>query len=374
MSNEHTVELQAPAKPSVVSRDRYSVTLSWNPPEGLQASNGDRSIVYTLQMHDRVRGWVTVYWGHRTREQVRDLPPGGCAHFRLRASLDDRHSPWGATFAASTTEDQVAVVKLERAVAAGKTAVVKKVLASRPSAAELMSRGGVSPLAQASLRGDALTVSLLLAAGADADRAGGGAGRTPLMLAAAQGHLDVCTMLLERGASWDTKDWSGCTPLHYAVDASQLDVVRLALDSGADIDARDNQGWTPLMRGVSMESSEEVLRELVGRGASLDAEDRRGQTALMQAVLATRRDAVSILLAAGAGRKRRNLYGNTALDMARARNLKEIVRLLMNAEDDARNGKRKATPEEKDLQQQDARPSSHSAMVLASAKAKEVAL
>ncbi|XP_049808102.1 26S proteasome non-ATPase regulatory subunit 10 isoform X2 [Schistocerca nitens] len=297
MSNEHVVELQAPGKPSVVSRDRYSVTLSWNPPEDLQAGNGDRSVVYTLQMHDRVRGWVTVYWGHRTHEQVRDLPPGGCAHFRLRASLGDRHSPWGATFAANTTEDQVAVVKLERAVAAGKTAVVKKVLASR----------------------------------------------------------------------------SGCTPLHYAVDASQLDVVRLALDSGADIDARDNQGWTPLMRGVSMESSEEVLRELVGRGASLDAEDRRGQTALMQAVLATRRDAVSILLAAGAGRKRRNLYGNTALDMARARNLKEIVRLLMNAEDDARNGKRKAAQEEKDLQQ-DARPSSHSAMVLASAKAKEVAL
>nr|CAD7575538.1 unnamed protein product [Timema californicum] len=109
---------------------------------------------------------------------------------------------------------------------------------------------------------------------------------------------------------------SGCTALHYAVDASQEETLQFAMDDGADIEAKDRQGWTPLMRGMVSESTISILQALVSRGADVNCCDRRNQTCLMQAVLSGRQDAVKLLIDAGVDLHSRNVYSNTALDMA----------------------------------------------------------
>jgi len=72
---------------------------------------------------------------------------------------------------------------------------------------------------------------------------------------------------------------------------------------------------------VIMESSVEILKKLLERGAVLNCVDRHGQTCLMQAVLSGRQDVVKLLVDSGVDLASCNVYHNTALDMAWARNL-----------------------------------------------------
>lgn len=76
-----------------------------------------------------------------------------------------------------------------------------------------------------------------------------------------------------------------------------------------------------------MESSVEILRELLMRGAVLNCVDHRGQTCLMHAVLSGRQEVVKLLVDSGADLAPCNVYQNTALDIARARGLK-VIQLL----------------------------------------------
>jgi ankyrin repeat protein len=73
-----------------------------------------------------------------------------------------------------------------------------------------------------------------------------------------------------------------------------------------------------------MESSVEILRKLLEQGAMLNCVDRRGQTCLMHAVLSGSQNVVKLLVDSGADLALCNVYQNTALDMARARDLKVI--------------------------------------------------
>jgi len=76
-----------------------------------------------------------------------------------------------------------------------------------------------------------------------------------------------------------------------------------------------------------MESSVEILRQLLMRGAMLNCVDRRGQTCLMHAVLSGRQEVVKLLVDSGADLAPCNVYQNTALDIARAKGLK-VIQLL----------------------------------------------
>jgi FOG: Ankyrin repeat len=77
-----------------------------------------------------------------------------------------------------------------------------------------------------------------------------------------------------------------------------------------------------------LESTLPILQKLLERGGLVNAVDRRGQTCLMQAVLSGREKVVKLLVDAGADLTPSNMYHNTALDMARARELK--VRIWSN--------------------------------------------
>ncbi|XP_067006786.1 fibronectin type 3 and ankyrin repeat domains 1 protein [Anabrus simplex] len=250
-------------------------------------------------------------------------------------------SPWSLTTSAATKEAPISITNLHRAVQHSKPLTVRKILNSRHGVVDVLNHAGTSPLMQAAVKGDSQMVGLLLSAGADVNIGAWGTGRTALMLACYNGHVDIAQQLREKGALWEVKDRFGCTALHYAVEGSQLEAVLFALGDGADIEATDSQQWTPLMNGIVVETPSRILQVLIQRGASVNAVDSRGVTCLMHAVLADRADVVKLLLDSGADPTHSNDYQNTALGMARAREKKDIVRLLTPSTQGSKEEKKK---------------------------------
>jgi ankyrin repeat protein len=70
-----------------------------------------------------------------------------------------------------------------------------------------------------------------------------------------------------------------------------------------------------------MESSVEILKKLLERGAMLNCVDRHGQTCLMHAVLSGHQDVVKLMVDSGADLTACNVYHNTAIDLALAKDL-----------------------------------------------------
>ncbi|MGH8278141.1 MAG: ankyrin repeat domain-containing protein [Gammaproteobacteria bacterium] len=70
------------------------------------------------------------------------------------------------------------------------------------------------------------------------------------------------------------------------------------------------------------------LGKLIQAGANVNAQDRFGVTPLMQAVIGNNIAAVRTLLAAGADLRKKDLLGDTALDLARALGRAEMIKLL----------------------------------------------
>lgn len=66
-----------------------------------------------------------------------------------------------------------------------------------------------------------------------------------------------------------------------------------------------------------LESSLNVIRELLHRGAEVNSHDKRNVTCLMLATLSGRSEVVGVLINGGADPQRRDIYNNTALDMAK---------------------------------------------------------
>jgi uncharacterized protein len=126
-----------------------------------------------------------------------------------------------------------------------------------------------------------------------------------------------------------TREW------HDAVRRGSLNDLDRLLKSGHDIDARDGHGQTALMLAAA-EGHGEVVGWLIERGAALDHTAKYGLSALMLAVVRGRADVVRRLADAGAGiglhgTGAPGFAGKTAMDLALAREQRDIVEILRNA-------------------------------------------
>ena len=157
-------------------------------------------------------------------------------------------------------------------------------------------------IVKAAERGDEAVVRTALSGGVKADATyatsdGKTTGVTLLMLAAALGHEAIVETLLEHGATVDMQDSKGITALLYAAIKGCVPIVKRLLQQGADIDLPDS---------------------LFGR------------TALMFAALFNRPKVVRYLLKRGADPEKRNIDGETALELATEKGSKESARVLDN--------------------------------------------
>jgi ankyrin repeat protein len=102
-------------------------------------------------------------------------------------------------------------------------------------------------------------------------------GCTGLLLCAKKGDAEMVDVLLEAGAIVHDADNSGATSLHFAASRGSSSMIKTILSYHADFEAKDERHETPLMwaRG------REAVRLLVEAGADVNARNTRGETALM---------------------------------------------------------------------------------------------
>ena len=128
-----------------------------------------------------------------------------------------------------------------------------------------------------------------------------GSGSTELIhLYAFHGMPMAVELLLEKGADLNARSHFNMTPLYLAAREGKIATVKLLLERGADIEARCNSAYN--------------------------------YTPLMAAAYWGHESTVELLLKTGANIEPREIYGNTAVHLARSKGHKRVVRLLEEAE------------------------------------------
>ena len=183
-----------------------------------------------------------------------------------------------------------------------------------------------APLDQALDAGDFRKAGRLLDGGLDVNKIVSH-GTTRLTEACILGRPDIAAFLIRRGARLDQADWIGMVPLGYAANNNRPAMVDLLLKAGAKVDGA--KGGAPPLQAAAGYGHIGIIRRLLRAGARIDAVDDRKMTALMAAAWEGSTEAVQVLLSAGADRKLRNRWGETALDCARQKGHREIEQILL---------------------------------------------
>lgn len=165
-------------------------------------------------------------------------------------------------------------------------------------------------------------------------------GWTALMFAVSNSYKleDVIKTLLAKGADINNVSSEGITPLMIAVEKSYgQELTKLLINNGANIHLTDKRNRTPLFFAIDTHFiNEEAAKLLLEKGANPNWQDNKGRTPLIALSEKYYRDyetkqivdIVVALLAKGADPTLKNSDGQTALDIAKLQNHKEIIELL----------------------------------------------
>ena len=124
--------------------------------------------------------------------------------------------------------------------------------------------------------------------------------RALLHCAASNGHIEIVRMLVGAGADLEVKDRSDTTPLHYAVQFGFLDIVQYLLQQGASVQSQSMKGGIPLHNAVESLERNDIVKVLIDAGSDINALDYDGNTPLDYALYHKNREAMEMLLHAGA--------------------------------------------------------------------------
>lgn len=108
--------------------------------------------------------------------------------------------------------------------------------------------------------------------------------------------------------------------------------IKSYLDAGGDVKIVDKSGCSPLFLAayLDQEVAVEVITLLLDKGVDINYQDSTTQqTALMNACFNGNLEAVKLLIEKGADASLKDMVGETALDIARIKENKEIVKFLM---------------------------------------------
>lgn len=202
-------------------------------------------------------------------------------------------------------------------------------------------------------RGDVAEVESLLGRSNLDVNTQGPVGKTLLHEAIRLKHLAIVQILLDNGADPNIQQDTGETPLVYAVYTGCPTAIRLLLTTGkADPNIQNTFGNTVLHRAINQRASNEIFQMLLESGARVDIigdgnstpihmaaregfvdalrafvlygnvdsvdlrDDKSNQTPLHYAAINGEANAVKFLLANGADRRLKDLYGKTPSDLA----------------------------------------------------------
>jgi hypothetical protein len=167
-------------------------------------------------------------------------------------------------------------------------------------------------------------IEKLLDEGADVDMT---QQRTALHAAAEQGNLEIVDLLIDRGANVNLMDIHGRVPMYVAIANHHPEVAMRLAEAGTDLGAVTTDGSTVLMAAVRAEDLE-LARWVLDHGVDVNAArpEKRHATALMMAAGRGNPEMVALLLTRGADPNATNHEGETALDMSKGKEVRELLR------------------------------------------------
>jgi hypothetical protein len=166
-------------------------------------------------------------------------------------------------------------------------------------------------------------IEKLLDEGADIDTT---LQRTALHAAAEHGNLEIVELLIRRGADLNLRDVHGRVPMFVASVNHQPEVAMRLAEAGTDLGTVTTDGSTLLMAAVRAEDLE-LARWVLDHGADVNAArpEKRHATALMMASARGNREMVALLLARGADPDAINHEDETALDICKGKEVRELL-------------------------------------------------
>jgi hypothetical protein len=152
-------------------------------------------------------------------------------------------------------------------------------------------------------------------------------GRTALHVAAEHGNLEIVDLLLDHGADVNLQDVHGRVPMFIALSQRHEEVARRLAEAGTNPRVRTVDGSTLLIEAARIDDLD-LVRWALKHGVEVNAvrPKKRFATALMMAAGDGNLEMVRLLLASGADPSIGNRDGLTALDLARGKAVKELLR------------------------------------------------
>ena len=173
-----------------------------------------------------------------------------------------------------------------------------------------------SALMIACKRGDIDAIDLLLNTGADLNIARD-LGDTCLH-DAVRGDCskEILQTIMRHGVDVNATNSNNATALMMAVQKGNVEAIHELLHAGANTNIADEYGNTCLHDAVLEYIRKDVLQTIIYHGAHVNAKNNRNETPLMIALWIPNKDAINVLLNAGADPNIATKYGNTCLHNA----------------------------------------------------------
>ena len=144
-------------------------------------------------------------------------------------------------------------------------------------------------------------------------------GETPISAAAGSGQLEVVKYLISKGADLNAAADNGVTPIDNAILGRNLPCARALQEAGAKFDPSN------LLLLAVPNSDVETILWIAGLGANLDVVDSNGDNPLACAIqYDATGEAIKALVRLGVKKDVANKFGQTARDIAREHNRKEL--------------------------------------------------
>jgi ankyrin repeat protein len=144
-----------------------------------------------------------------------------------------------------------------------------------------------------------------------------------LFTAVEQDNPARALVLLEQLADPNARNRTGWKPLMVAANMGLVTCCAALIKSRADVNAKNSFGGTPLNLGV-LRGNVDVLRELCTAKADLNERDQWQETPLHKACSCGWLDAACVMVDFKADVWARNMYGDLAFDLAKARGFREL--------------------------------------------------
>ena len=176
------------------------------------------------------------------------------------------------------------------------------------------------------------TIKLLLDFGADVNHQDNQGNKA---LVGSEG-VEIFKMLLEAGLELDYQNDEGETVLIAASKYGDAETIKLLLTTGFDVNHEDNDGNTALMGAAEFEN-DEIVEVLLLAGADINHQADDGDTALIRSLYAYDRnepvdrdlETIFRIIKYKPDPDKRNLDGNTAVDLAEGLGLDSVVDALL---------------------------------------------